>query len=120
MIDTKEYDNKIEELGLELERDLVVSTAHITEEDDAYFRSITDGRFRLETLVVVTDFKYGWIVYVPTAEDAFKEDLNDIKQSDRLSESFAELFELAYTLRCNHIRLDYDGPISPKLKKHNW
>lgn len=122
MINTKEYDKQISELGLEVERDLVVSTAHIKASDDEYFRELTCCKFVLSPTVIVTDFDYGWIVYVPTDEDNFKETVEHIKEDNQLSDGFLKLFELTHELKCNHIRIDRDGPISTsdKLKQYKW
>jgi len=109
-----------ESLHLEVEHTLVVSTAHISKEVNDYFESLFHGIHNIEQIILVREFEYGWVVYVPTNEGTFTEDIEDMKNSGKFNDSFIELYSFAHELKFNYIKLDRDGPMSPHFKQFDW
>lgn len=103
---------------LEIERVLVISTAHISKAVDSHFHKITQES--IIPSILVHDFEYGWIVYVPTNDDDFDEHIERIDNEATFDESFRKLFIFANSLNFNLIKFDVDGPVSSHFKQHDW
>lgn len=111
-------DSFVEVLDLEVEKTLVISTAHISKEVDSYFYRIIQES--IIPSILVHDFEYGWIVYVPTNDDDFDEHVKQIDSEFIFDESFRKIFMFAHSLNFNFIKIDRDGPISSHFKQHDW
>ena len=93
----------------EIERTLVLSTTHITREDDALLER--------EDLVNTTYDPYEFGVRVFISNDPA------YRLATRLggfSVAFQDLIELAHAKGCSWLRLDSDGPVMDNLKTFDW
>lgn len=90
---------------LEIQRTLVISTAHLTDEDRERFE--TD-----DVIGVVRAFEYGWTVHVPD-EDAEQDD-------ESMSAEFAACLKLARDNKCVWLTFDRDGEAVAGLPTFEW
>lgn len=90
---------------MEIEKTLVASTIH-TEFDDLELLQLDDA-WR------VSDYEYGWIIYIGDEEavSVF---------SSNYSEGLKLLVLFAVSLDCKHLRLDADGPIYEEFPEYDW
>ena len=98
---------------LEIEKYLVVSTGHITEEDmDRLDEEADDGSG--ESLVVLV-YDEGVIVFVGTKEDMAKR-----AENRGFGEGLQKMLSLARKNDCQHLRLDSDGPTLEGYEVYDW
>lgn len=83
-------------MDLEIEKILVLSNAHITEEDGGWLDSY--GPYI---------FTFGWV-------------LNTNGYARNISENIRRCVELAKENDCSMIKFDRDGPVVPELPTFNW
>jgi hypothetical protein len=79
----------------------VISTAHVTEEADAYLRTSTTDEFKN----AVAPWEGGYFIYVAGCEP---------------HEGLSAVFDWALKNDYDWIRLDRDGDIVPELPQYNW
>ena len=109
-------------LGLEIETALVVSTGHITERDNDILTKIEKNdsdSLLIYNSLIVDPFEFGWYIYVTSDSELLDEELQTLDQT-HLSDEFLNLMQLAHNLDCVRLKIDSDGPVSPKLKQFNW
>lgn len=105
---------------------LDLSTAHVTKDDMDRLRSDADCRDADNTpargAVACTSYLYGVIVFVLNhVEPKVDRDLMLKEFRDYgYSEAFCRLYELAWTLDVDMIRLDQDGEIYEALPAFDW
>ena len=92
---------------LEIEKTLVLSTAHISEDT-----AILLDKYCLHLDIIIDKYEYGWYVY--TSYDS----LNKIPPD--ISSSLAYCIKLASANGCKCIKLDQDGPKAPSLPIYDW
>lgn len=92
----------------EIERTLVASTAHVSEEEMNLITTEDYG-----SPYAVTPYEEGCYIYLgETAEDKNKLAAHSLE--------FARLVEIARQQNCSYLRLDGDGPVYKDLKTFNW
>lgn len=105
---------------LEIEKNLVISTSHITEED---FREIKKQAERDPTKVMkhpylmVEDHTYGVIVILG-APDERSEMIKAMRKD--FSEAFCNVLSLASAMEVSNVRFDEDGPEYDFLPTFEW
>lgn len=98
---------------IEIEKTLVVSTGHITEEDMEKLDGEADDDSHESLLARV--YEEGIIVFVGTEEDMAK------RAEDRgFGEGLQKVLVLARNKGCHYLRLDCDGPILEGYKTYDW
>lgn len=100
----------------EIQKNLVLSTAHMTEEDDGIL-SETVYRSTIGDVL-----PYGWRIYVPHESGEFVRRKRVFK-GDGMSPSFLKAFQLSFDLECDWMVFDLDGPIyedEDRLDIHDW
>ena len=93
----------------EIERTLVLSTGHITSQDD---EMLTKGELPSPS---VDPFSFGYRIYIGTETDPYQE-----CAASGLSAALAALMVLAREQRCTWLKLDADGPLRDDLPKFDW
>lgn len=106
------------ELGYEVDRTLVLSTQHMTEEDNA-FLELAEETEHEEAPSVVATYNNGFIVM------ADKEWLEGAKEGAHvvgfgLSLAFVKAIDFAVRRGYNFVRFDSDGPAIKELEVHEW
>lgn len=96
--------------GYEIQRTLVVSTSHISQEDATYLEQASTWPLS----VVWLNYEYGWIIYLFKKDDYFQEVTQGAPQS------IVSLMRLAIQLNCDWLRIDADGPEVPGLPTYEW
>jgi hypothetical protein len=91
---------------LEIQKYLVVSTAHITEEENEYLRDEVYSQLSVYT----TD--YGHSIFVP------HENLK--KFEGIVGKNVLSLLKIAYKNGCCYLKLDRDGFVYDDLPKFDW
>lgn len=89
----------------EIDRTLVLSTAHI---------SLKLSRYITKVRLVVYGYEYGWIIHVPPS-DHMKNGV-----SRWVSYELKPMFALCRKLKCKWLRLDRDGNTNPNFKTYVW
>ena len=87
----------------EIERALVVSTAHVTQEEMKELQSWPGASYPEGCYVCRTGEK-----------------LSSLRDTLKSTPNFARLVNIAVRNRCSHVKLDRDGPIYKHLKVFNW
>jgi len=97
-------------MNYEINKEIVFSTGHITENDSQELTWCHNGISGKE--VTTYQYEYGFRVWVdPNLE---------IKEFTELSASFWELFEIAKEQKCKWLILDEDGVTYENLKQFDW
>ena len=91
---------------LEFEKNLVVSTCHITETDSEKLFS-NDNSSEL----IVHETEYYFLVYV---------NADYLSSAKDLSDSFLKLYQLAIDNECDYLKIDRDGPEIKGFQKYDW
>jgi len=92
----------------EIQRDLVVSSRHITLND----KEILEGESNSSGHYVVYEYEYGFYVWVEPEKqwvDYF-----------HFSPDFQHLIYIAKKLNCQYLKIDSDGNEYPDLPLHDW
>lgn len=100
----------------EIQKMLVVSTAHISKDDN--FILSTFGDAGGPTCLVVDQYPYGYIVWVGSYSS--DEDYPVQIVNEGMSKEFIALMELAEQLDCEYLKVDADGPIYDDLPTFEW
>jgi hypothetical protein len=103
-------------INYEIMKCLVVSTSHISMEDD---KKLTNHETGVEIVVIIGSLivdtsPFGHRIHVdysPKWVDSLKKDF---------SEGFIQLLELAIELEVDEISIDSDGPTYPNLPVYDW
>lgn len=109
---------------LEIQRQLVCSTAHITKNDSHILGEMLDeardpeGTGKTALAGLHDKREYGWWVYVP--ERHLMEAQLRIAKKARLSDAFLNLLRFARKNRCDWVMLDRDGPRIDELPYFEW
>ena len=93
-------------MDLEIEKSLVISTAHITDHD-------IDRLTEKQNAVVTHPYEYGWYVWTGGLET--EEVCWEAKQHG-FSEAFTGLLRLASENECSFVKIDRDGPVIDELE----
>jgi DNA-binding GntR family transcriptional regulator len=107
------------DIGVERQSVAMLSTAHITRNDDALLRQIAlrqrqnDVGFGL----IVAEYNGGWLVRVPRI--SFVEQMRKMEEMG-LSSAFQNLISLASAQDFDWLRLDCDGPVLEHLPVFDW
>lgn len=100
----------------EIQKMLIVSTAHISKDDNEILGTFgePDGPMCL----IVDPYPYGYIVWIGTysGDEEYPGQIKD----EGLSDEFISLMELAEQLGCEYLKLDRDGPIYDDLPTFEW
>jgi len=104
-------------MNLEIMQVLVVSCAHITEEESKLFEAAA-----LETtghsvtlpgnLSSPMTWQYGWMFYIG--------DRGDSVTTEGLSPGMAAVIELAWNNKIEWVRFDTDGPVLDNIPSYDW
>jgi hypothetical protein len=100
-------------MKLEIQKTLVISTGHITKEDDRLLHvhcNTPNGNLPL----IVDEDIHGWKVHT----DILETNLEDMR--GQFSIDFLNCLMLAYLNDCQWINFDGDGPIYETLQIHEW
>ena len=104
------------ELGREIQRAYVVSSAHITQDDAETLDGIVFGNDSNPSWAIVPHFDYGWWLRIDN--NVFP---SQIPQAQELfSPALVELLKLAYIENCQWLRIDQDGPQYDDLPIFDW
>ena len=104
--------------NLEIEKNLVVSSCHITEEDDKLLGSISDS-----SVLSVDRHRYGFLAHIPGEPSDVKDVLGKLP-GEGFSESFVALMAKAFRVKAEEgvsfLKIDCDGPVVEGLDVHEW
>jgi hypothetical protein len=99
-------------MAYEINKELVLSTAHIRREDSDILESGVD---------FIDGFEYGWRLWVGVLEHyPDPGGMEKFRQTTRLSSEVWNLLVLARTLDCRWLVLDCDGPVEKNLPEFDW
>ena len=93
----------------EIDKTLVLSTAHIPESEGELLEAAGDDCGALDH--VVYNYAYGWRIWVPLGDESLIGALNEVPYTKKL-------VKLALSLDCQWLRLDQDGPCHDHLPQH--
>ena len=93
----------------EIGKHLVLSTAHVTEEDAQLLPKCK--------LWTVLDYSYGFFLPVPSLGEP--DQLEEILSTSDLPRSVHGLIRIAYIQDCTWLQLDADGPVVDMLPKYD-
>jgi hypothetical protein len=96
----------------EIEKSLVVSTAHITRQDSELL-DLYAKRVGSQPLIVFNKEEYGWWVAIIRNPD-------EAMLPAAVSEDLRNLLNEAKRRECQWLVLDRDGPEYPELPTHDW
>jgi len=94
---------------LEIQRTLVVSTAHITEDEDRELREAPDTDY----LLSVYSNEYFHSIYVP-----YTEKLKDFEK--QVGKNILALLKIAKKHNCAYLKLDRDAVVYDDLPQFDW
>ena len=100
-------------MKFEFEKNLVVSTEHISEEDNDLLDKLETSGAALYNLI--EKFKFGWRIHVGSEPQST---INYIAK--HFSPGLLSLIVIAYSQNCKWLVLDRDGPSDPNLLTYNW
>ena len=101
----------------EIQKVLVVSTGHITADDNNSLLHYPYNPQDLSHSLIVDSFEYGYNIYVNLDKNEPKiEDSPDWNYSDALK----KLMQLARSLGCTYLKLDRDGETYDDLESFEW
>jgi len=101
------------ELGLEIQHILVVSTAHISQEESEQLNAILESTISYS----IYGMNYGWLIYVPRL---------DMWSELEVYTTFVDMSNILTLLRfaaeqhCEWLRLDSDGPELKGFPIFDW
>ena len=107
----------IEKYNLEIEKSLVVSTAHITKEDDELLTQETKEENIHDQLLYPQAVDYGY--YISTIEE-LEPKMCDLLLETGYSPALLSLLRLAHEIGCQYLRLDRDGEIYDEFPQFDW
>jgi len=99
---------------MEIERSLVVSTAHITKADNIKLE--IESSTNSAPSLVVYRYEFGFLIYTGSPID----ELIDKDVHERYSHALSNLLRLAKRENCQYLKLDCDAQIYPDLEVFNW
>jgi len=105
---------KIDEKKLEFNKELVLSTGHITGNDDKLLNTFTSSE------LCVYDYEYGYRIAVFEYNDELFQKSLQVIMEEGYSESFCTLLLLAKEQKCQWLRLDCDGMVYDQLETFEW
>lgn len=98
--------------NFEIEKSLIASTAHVSQDDMSYLRERAyDGQL---TELYFSEFDWGWKVRLPGEFQL--SDIGHLKISDGLR----DLIIFTISLDCVELVLDQDGPVYDNFKTYEW
>ena len=98
--------------NFEIEKSLIASTAHVSQDDMSYLRERAyDGQL---TELYFSEFDWGWKVRLPGEFQL--SDIGLLKVSDGLR----DLIIFTISLDCVELVLDQDGPVYEGFKTYEW
>ena len=98
--------------SFEIEKSLIASTAHVSQDDMSYLRERAyDGQL---TELYFSEFDWGWKVRLPGEFQL--SDIGHLKISDGLR----DLIIFTISLDCVELVLDQDGPVYEGFKAYEW
>lgn len=104
-----------------IEKHMLVSTSHITKDDD---KKLLDHCAHNEkySYLCADDYEYGFRVHVPFNSLKNKKwtEFLQCMQRDGFSNTFMQLFDLARQHDCCYITLDCDGTEYDSLPTYEW
>ena len=111
--------------NLEIEKNLVVSTGHITKKDDELLTKESEMLEEKETLfsdslelvVFPQPFDYGY--YICTVEKLSDRDIKVMKKFG-YSNALIDLIKLSHDNGCSFLKLDRDGKLYNELPIYDW
>jgi len=101
-------------MELEIQKTLVVSTAHMTERDDVLLDEYI--RNPPSTSLTVDKVDFGWKIHVET----FTESPINIFKELGFSDGFVKCILLGFINDCEWVNFDCDGPIYYFLPRYEW
>jgi len=99
-------------MELEFQKILVLSTAHLTEEDNDF---LSNEEYSENLDCVIDETPYGWMVHISKNKDELFSEVHRL-----LSENFRKAMELAFINDCDWVRFDCDGNVVEELKSYDW
>jgi len=99
----------------EIETTLVLSTAHITEEDDTKLKNHhnENGGMFGELGLCLTEHEYGHLIYLT-------QDTITKKLRNEFSDGFIKSLELGLKLKVNYVKFDLDANLIDELPDYGW
>jgi hypothetical protein len=106
----------------EIEKNLVVSTVHISKKDNDLLENASKHPLSREGICLCLDeFEYGYRIFVGTREHKADALINQKHLTDLgFSKEFCDLIQITYDLKCKFHCLDCDGPVYDGLNKFDW
>lgn len=92
---------------------LVLSTGHITKQEDAWLNQVAHHR---HAGPIVRDMEPGWLINLPVMSTDPEGDLKAVEAHKNLHAIYAAAYMAGYT----HLRLDPDGPVSTEFPTYAW
>ena len=112
--------------NVEIEKNLVVSTGHITKEDDKLLTKENDLLERAEKLsmktvveLVVHPQPYDYGYYICTVEKLSERDVTAMKKFG-YSDALINLLKISHDNNCSFLKLDRDGKVYDELPTFKW
>ena len=99
--------------NLEIQKTLVLSTAHVTEKDNNF---LSNNNIAFSS-VYVND--YGYSIFINPHIEVLKLEIEELKNLG-LSNNFCDLMQLAHDKKCEYLKLDCDGNIYQELPSFDW
>ena len=100
-------------MKLEIEKNLVVSTGHISKDDND--RLETDSSSNLTPDLVIYKYQYGFFIFI---SDELEESIDRLRSN--YTEALCNLLTLAKANGCRYLKLDRDGQTFPELPVFDW
>lgn len=101
---------KVEELNLEIDKILTLSTAHITKETSEWLSS--EYQRKANYPLIVYDYEYGWVIVILSEGESPL--YNDIPPD------LAVLYHWCFEYKIGFLRLDQDGDTSDLFPTFEW
>lgn len=99
---------------MEIHKTLVVSTAHMTEEDcDLLSEAMYDASLAAMTPVAYEMSEYGWLIYV-------NPEMMDCADLEQFSDGFKDAIKLAQENGCAYLWFDRDANTLDGLTVYDW
>ena len=99
---------------MEIERSLVVSTAHISADDNE--KLANEAEMNTTPSLVVYRYEFGFLIYTGSPID----ELIDKDVQERYSDALSNLLRLAKRENCQYLKLDCDAQTYPDLEVFDW
>jgi hypothetical protein len=97
-----------------INKNLDISTAHISEKDSEQLASNGD-----KGTLIVHPYEEGYFIYVEKDQELFEITIDKLIK-ERYSHAFIEIMKLAHDLECAFIHLDSDGTEYKHMLKFDW